>query len=135
MILVKILVSSNYKASEQNVGLLDSGILGTLKLNLEVLRGYSTKLKLLIFSFGGLHILMFILLLNNRWKKFRSDLFSVNLVIIPFLLSAPLLFQLTDWRDYIEIVPFITILFLIAFSTLKNSFLQPTDRLLTQKNN
>jgi hypothetical protein len=79
-----------------------------------------------------MHLFILALLLKNKWKQFKSKLFYVNLVVIPYFLTAPFLFLLTDWRDYIEIIPFITILFLIASSTLEKSFLQPVDRLYSK---
>lgn len=133
-LMVKTLISSNYSAAEQNVGLLNAGfgLIGTLKMNIEQLSGFSTKIRLLLLSFGGMHIFIIRLLFKNRWKQFQSNLFYINLTIIPFLIIAPFLFFIADWRDYIEIIPFITILFLIAFSTLEKSFLQPVDRLYSK---
>jgi hypothetical protein len=133
--MVNTLISSKYIATEQKESLLNTSIWGIFILNIAELKNISACIRLLFLSFGGLHIFILWALVTNRLKPFRSNLYYMNFIIIPFLLSAPFLFYVTDWRDYIEIVPFITILFLIAFSTLKNSFLQPTDRLLTQKNN
>ncbi|MGA2669501.1 MAG: hypothetical protein ABSF32_11405 [Ignavibacteria bacterium] len=132
MIMVKTLISSHYNALEQNVGMFDSGILGALRLNLLQLQGKSEIIRLTFLSFGGMHLFILALLLKNKWKQFKSKLFYVNLVVIPYFLTAPFLFLLTDWRDYIEIIPFITILFLIASSTLEKSFLQPVDRLYSK---
>ncbi|MCI0449412.1 MAG: hypothetical protein L0Y79_06450 [Chlorobi bacterium] len=86
----------------------------------------------LVFNFGGLHIFILIFLISGMWKRYRSPLLYINLVIIPFVLSVLINFSIEEIRNYIAIIPFVLILALLFLSTFENSFLRPVDRLFMQ---
>jgi hypothetical protein len=86
----------------------------------------------LFFNFGGLHIFILIFLISGTWKRYRSPLLYINLVIIPYVLSVLINFSIEEIRNYIAIIPFVIILALLFLSTFENSFLRPVDRLFTQ---
>lgn len=89
----------------------------------------------LLFNFGGLHIFILIFLISGTWKRYRSPLFYINIVIVPYVASVLINFSIEEIRNYIAIIPFVLILALLFLSTFENSFLRPVDRLFTQGDN
>ena len=86
-----------------------------------------------LFNFGGLHIFILIFLFSGAWKKYRSPLLYVNLVIIPYVISVLINFSIEEIRNYITIIPFVIILTLLFLSSFENSFLKPVDRLFQNR--
>jgi hypothetical protein len=87
----------------------------------------------LIFNFGGLHIFLVIFLFSGAWKKYKSPLLYINLVIIPYVISVAVNFSVEEIRNYITIIPFVLILALLFLSTFENSFLKPVDKIFASE--
>jgi len=84
-----------------------------------------------ILNLGGIHLFLLLFLISGQWKKFRSPLLYANLVIFPYILSVLINFSIEEVRNYITIIPFVLILFLLYLSTFENSFLVPADKFLS----
>jgi hypothetical protein len=84
----------------------------------------------LLLNFGGLHIFVLLFLITGLRKKYLTPLLMINLVIVPYVISVLISFSIEELRNYITIVPFITIAALIYFSTIFNSVLKPAAGLL-----
>lgn len=87
----------------------------------------------LLLIFGAMHLFLLVFLISGKWRQFRNHLMYINIIIIPFALSVLLFFSIEEIRNYIAIIPFVTILSLIYFSTLENTFLKPVPELLTKR--
>ena len=81
---------------------------------------------------GGLHLFVLYFFISGRWKAFKTKYLYINLTIIPYIIIIFFIHTLFEARNYISAIPFITILFLLFFSTQKNSFLKPIDAIKTE---
>jgi len=81
-----------------------------------------------LLNFGGMHIFLFIFLFSGLWKRFRGRMLYINLVIVPYIVTIWTNFSIEENRNYIAIIPFVVILFLLYLSTYENSFLKVTDK-------
>lgn len=80
-----------------------------------------------VFNFGGLHLFLFFLFIGGLWKKFRSPFMYINLTMIFYVISVFISFSIEEIRNYVAIIPFITMTFLIYISNFEKSFLKPLD--------
>ncbi len=85
----------------------------------------------IILYFGGLHIFVLYFFLSGRWKRFKTKYLLINLTVIPYVLIIFLIHTTFEARNYISSSIFILLLFLMFFSTQKNSFLKPRAELYT----
>lgn len=83
-------------------------------------------LKNLAFNFGGLYVFAILLFVTGAWKKFPDKkLVYINLAIIPFYIFGIYITYITEVRVYTELMPMITILFLIYLSSFEKLGLKP----------
>lgn len=79
-------------------------------------------LKNLALNFGGLYIFVILLFVTGAWKKFpNKKLLYINLVIIPYYIFGIYITYITEVRVYTELIPMITVLFLIYLSNFKRA--------------
>ncbi|HEY3251858.1 MAG TPA: hypothetical protein VGK25_12170, partial [Ignavibacteria bacterium] len=83
------------------------------------------------FNFGGLHFFILILFLSGLWRRYKGPMLYINLIIILYVLSVLVNFSIEEIRNYIAIIPFVLITALLFLSTFQNSFLKPTDKVLS----
>jgi hypothetical protein len=87
-------------------------------------------LKVVFLNFGGLYIFALILFISGLWKRYpvKSKLF-INLTIVPYYLLGIIITYISEVRVYTELIPMITVLFLIFLSNFKFSGLIPVPAL------
>jgi hypothetical protein len=85
----------------------------------------------LLFNFGGLHLIILLFIFNGLWKRYKGPMLYINIVMIPYVISVLVNFSIEEIRNYIAIIPFVMITFLLFLSTFQNSFLKPVDRVFT----
>ena len=87
-----------------------------------------TLLKNLALNFGGLYIFAILLFVTRLWKKYpdKRKVF-MNLAIVPYYIFGIFITYITEVRVYTELIPMITVLFLIFLSSFKFSGLVPKD--------
>lgn len=83
----------------------------------------------LLFVFGGLHLLVALMIFTGLWKRFKGPYLYVSLVLIPYVISVYIYFNIEETRNYIAVVPFVLIPALLFLSALQNSFLAPVEKL------
>jgi len=85
-------------------------------------------LKNLALNFGGLYIFVILLFITGLWKKYpdRRKVF-MNLAIVPYYIFGIYITYITEVRVYTELIPMITVLFLIFLSSFKFSGLVPRE--------
>ncbi|KXK44334.1 MAG: hypothetical protein UZ05_CHB002002660 [Chlorobi bacterium OLB5] len=86
----------------------------------------TTLLKNLLLNFGGLYIFVILLFITGLWKRFpdKRKLY-INLAIVPYYLFGIYITYITEVRVYTELIPMITVLFLIFLSNFKIFRLRP----------
>lgn len=77
----------------------------------------------IVFNFGGMLLISFLLFFRLRIPLLKSRYFYVLLIIIPYIFVVFYRAGIEEMRNYNAIIPFVTILFLSIFSNLKGSFL------------
>ncbi|MBE2226226.1 MAG: hypothetical protein IAE93_02750 [Ignavibacteria bacterium] len=87
-----------------------------------------TLLKNLALNFGGLYVFVILLFITGLWKKYpdRRKVF-MNLAIVPYYIFGIYITYITEVRVYTELIPMITVLFLIFLSSFKFSGLVPRE--------
>jgi uncharacterized membrane protein YhdT len=84
----------------------------------------------IFLNYGGLHIIGLLVLITGLWKKVKTEYLSIFLLFIPYVLMAVLRIgiRIEEMRNWIPIVPFVTVLALIFFTGFRNSLfsLSPT---------
>ncbi|HAX49041.1 MAG TPA: hypothetical protein PK605_05415 [Ignavibacteria bacterium] len=87
-----------------------------------------TLLKNLALNFGGLYLFVILLFITGLWKKYpdRRKVF-MNLAIVPYYIFGIYITYITEVRVYTELIPMITVLFLIFLSSFKFSGLVPRE--------
>lgn len=82
--------------------------------------------KNIALNFGGLYVFVILLFVTGAWKKFPDKkLVYVNLAIIPFYIFGIYITYITEVRVYTELMPMITLLFLIYLSSFEKLGLKP----------
>jgi hypothetical protein len=77
-------------------------------------------MKNLGLNFGGLYILVILLFISGRWKKFPDKrLIFLNLAFIPYLLLGFYMIYFTEVRVYTELIPMITTLSIVFISSFE----------------
>ncbi|MCC6865610.1 MAG: hypothetical protein IT280_05560 [Ignavibacteria bacterium] len=78
-------------------------------------------MKSIFLNFGGLYIFSILLFITGFWNKYpdKRKLF-MNLTIVPYYLLGIYVTYLSEVRVYTELIPMITILFLIFLSNFKS---------------
>lgn len=92
---------------------------------------FSNKIivKNLLLNYGGLYVFAILLFITGYWKKFPDKrLIMVNLTIIPYYAIGFYVTYMQEVRVYTELIPMITILFLIFLSNFKFSGLSARGR-------
>ncbi|MCC7159295.1 MAG: hypothetical protein IT281_07135 [Ignavibacteria bacterium] len=85
---------------------------------------FSNKIivKNILLNFGGLYVFAILLFVSGWWKKFPDKrLIMVNLTIIPYYVFGFYITYMQEVRVYTELIPMMTILFLIFLSNFKLS--------------
>jgi hypothetical protein len=77
----------------------------------------------ILLIYGGLHILVIIVIRNKVWQRISFSKLAINLTIIPYILVIYFIHSIEEVRNYIASIPFVLIPFLIFLSTIKRSFL------------
>jgi len=87
-----------------------------------------TLLKNLALNFGGLYVFVILLFITGLWKKYpdRRKVF-MNLAIVPYYIFGIYITYITEVRVYTELIPMITVLFVIFLSSFKFSGLVPRE--------
>lgn len=81
-----------------------------------------TLLRNLVMNFGGLYIFVLLLFITGGWRKYPDRRFVLaNLTIVPYYLFGIYITYITEVRVYTELIPMITILFLIYLSNFKRA--------------
>lgn len=77
----------------------------------------------IFLNYGGLHILGLLVLVTGLWKKVKTEYLSIFLLFIPYIVMAILRIglRIEEMRNWIPIVPFVTVLALIFFTGFRNS--------------
>lgn len=90
------------------------------------LPGNTIFLKNLALNYGGLYIFAILLFITGAWLKYpdRRKVY-MNLAIVPYYIFGIFITYITEVRVYTELIPMITILFLLYISTFKISGLEP----------
>ncbi len=86
----------------------------------------------MLLFFGGLHLFVIYFFISGRWKNFRTKYLYMSFTIIPYIIIIFLIHTIQEARNYITAIPFIIIPFLLYFATEQNSFLKPTDEVLSK---
>jgi hypothetical protein len=77
-----------------------------------------------LLIFGGIHL--FILFhLKKIWKQMPDERLVICLTIIPYVVAVILRHTIGEIRDYIAVIPFFIVPFLVFMSTFKNSAIKP----------
>lgn len=75
-----------------------------------------------LLNFGGLYVFVILLFLTGAWLRFPDRrLVLMNLAIVPYYIFGIYITYITEVRVYTELIPMITILFLIYLSNFKNT--------------
>jgi predicted ferric reductase len=86
-------------------------------------------MKNLGLNFGGLYILVILLFISGRWKKFPDKrLIFLNLAFIPYLLLGFYMIYFTEVRVYTELIPMITTLSIVFISSFEKFKLKPIEQ-------
>jgi len=77
----------------------------------------------IFLNYGGLHILGLLVLITGLWKKVKIEYLLIFLILIPYLLIAVFRIgmRVEEMRNWIPLVPFVTVLALIFFTGFRNS--------------
>jgi len=145
----------NYKELFTKRVILNTAILGAIFIGYKLLLGYifrsnpgdsfeigyyenirivnelfsnKTLLKNLALNFGGLYIFTILLFITGLWRKYpdKRKVF-MNLAIVPYYIFGIFITYITEVRVYTELIPMITVLFLIFLSSFKFSGLVPRE--------
>jgi hypothetical protein len=81
----------------------------------------------LILYFGGMHLFVLYFFISGKWKRFKMRYILINLTILPYVVIIFLIHTTFEARNYIVGSIYILFLFLLYFSTQKNTFLKPLD--------
>ncbi len=82
--------------------------------------------KNILLNFGGLYVFAVVLFISGLWLKFPDKrLVMINLTIVPYYIFGFYITYIQEVRVYTELIPMITILFLIFLSNFKISGLEP----------
>ncbi len=102
------------------IGIADNiKVLSTLFSNMIIVKN-------IFLNFGGLYIFAILLFITGMWKKFPNrKLIMVNLTIVPYYIFGFYVTYMQEVRVYTELIPMITILFLIFLSNFNFSGLEP----------
>jgi hypothetical protein len=105
--------------------------------NIEILSSIFQNMiftKNLLLNFGGLYVFIILMFVTGRWKNSsHSDnkgLLYMNFTIIPFFIVGAFTLNFHEVRVYSELIPMVTILFLIYVSTYKELNIIPANNLL-----
>jgi hypothetical protein len=82
--------------------------------------------------FGGMHWFILYFFVSGLWKKFKTKYLYITLTIIPHIIIVFLIHTTFEARNYINVIPFILILFLYFISTQKYSFLKPLNETISK---
>ncbi|MBZ0204601.1 MAG: hypothetical protein IT281_08250 [Ignavibacteria bacterium] len=95
----------------------------------------SILLKYVILNFGGLHLLALLVMVTGLWKKIKPEFLVIFLFFVPYCLIAILRLgiRLEEMRNWIPLIPFITILALILFTGFKNPLFTLSKTVLKEK--
>ncbi|RPI17196.1 MAG: hypothetical protein EHM58_10065 [Ignavibacteriae bacterium] len=83
-------------------------------------------------TFGGLHLFVLYFFISGRWKKFNTKYLYITFTLILYVIIIFLIHTTFEARNYMTAIPFIMILFLLFFTTQKNSFLKPVKEIQRQ---
>lgn len=86
----------------------------------------------ILLFFGGLYFFVLYFFFSGKWKNFKTEYLYINLTVIPYIIIIFCIHTLFEARNYITAIPFMIILFLMFFSTQKNSFLKPIDTIKSE---
>ena len=86
-------------------------------------------MKNLGFNFGALYIFVLLLFITGRWKQYpdRRKIFA-NLAFIPYILLGVFITYFTEVRVYTELIPMVSLLFIIYLSTIRKLNLMPAKK-------
>ncbi len=89
----------------------------------------------IFLNFGGLHLAALMVLVTGLWKKLRTEYLAVFLFFIPYFIMAALRLgiRIEEMRNWIPIIPFVTVLALILFTGLKNPLFTLSNTVLKEK--
>jgi hypothetical protein len=79
-------------------------------------------------NFGLLYVPALFIFLTGKWKKFPDRRkVSINLVFLPYLLFGIFIIYFSEIRVYAELIPGVTLLFIVYLSAFKKLNLQPVN--------
>lgn len=92
-------------------------------------------LKYIFLNFGGLHLLALLVIVTGLWKKIRPEFLAIFLFFVPYCLIAMLRLgiRLEEMRNWIPLIPFVTVIALILFAGLKNPLFALSGTVLKEK--
>jgi hypothetical protein len=88
-------------------------------------------LRNILLFFGGLQFFVLYFFISGRWKSFRTKYLYMSFTLIPYVIILFLIHTIQEARNYITAIPFIIIPFLLYFTTLKDSFLKPDPKVVS----
>jgi len=76
----------------------------------------------IFLNYGGLHIFGLLVLITGLWKKVKTEYLAIFLLFIPYVLMAifRMGIRIEEMRNWIPIVPFVTVIALIFFTGFRN---------------
>jgi hypothetical protein len=91
----------------------------------------------IFLNYGGLHILALLVLITGLWKQVKTEYLMIFLLFIPYVLMAILRIgvRIEEMRNWIPIVPFVTVIALIFFTGFRNSLFSLSHTVMRDREN